>query len=73
MKSRTTAAVLAFFLGGMGIHRFYLGRTLSGVLYLLFSWTFVPAIIAFVEFVILITMSNHTFNNKYNPPIPPQF
>ena len=67
MKNKTTAALLAFFLGGFGVHRFYLGRTLSGVMYLLFFWTFIPAIIAFVEFIIFLTMSDDTFNQKYNP------
>jgi TM2 domain-containing membrane protein YozV len=35
MKSKTTAAVLAIFLGGLGIHRFYLGKTGSGFVYLI--------------------------------------
>ena len=47
-KSRLCAALLAFFLGGIGIHRFYMGKTTSGIFMLLFCWTFIPAIIAFV-------------------------
>jgi hypothetical protein len=31
-KSQLVAAILAFFLGGIGIHRFYLGYTLIGIL-----------------------------------------
>lgn len=34
-KSKTTAALLCFFLGELGIHRFYVGKTGSGILYLL--------------------------------------
>lgn len=34
-KSKITAALLAFFLGGLGIHRFYLGYTWQGVVQLL--------------------------------------
>jgi TM2 domain-containing membrane protein YozV len=64
-KSRVTAAVLAFFLGGFGIHKFYLGKTAQGVLYLLFCWTFIPAIIAFIEFIIYLTMSDEAFEEKY--------
>lgn len=30
-KSRTVAAILAFFLGGLGIHRFYVGKVGTGV------------------------------------------
>lgn len=66
MKSKTTAAILAFFLGGIGVHRFYLGQTGRGILYLLFCWTFIPAVIAFVDFIIFLTMSDDAFNQKYN-------
>ncbi len=44
--------VLAFFLGGIGVHKFYAGKIAQGVLYLLFCWTGIPAIIAFIEFII---------------------
>jgi len=64
-RNRVVAALLAFFIGGFGIHRFYLGRTVSGVLYLLFFWTFIPAILAFVETVRLLIMSDATFAQKY--------
>lgn len=67
MKNKTTAAILAFFLGGIGIHRFYLGQSGLGILYLIFCWTFVPAIIALVDFIILLTMDEDKFNMKYNP------
>ena len=35
MKSKTTAIVLCLFLGTLGVHRFYLGHTLIGVIQLL--------------------------------------
>jgi TM2 domain-containing membrane protein YozV len=66
MKSKTTAALLAFFLGGFGIHQFYLGNTGKGVAYLLFFWTLIPSIIAFIDFIILLTKSDDDFNAKYN-------
>ncbi|MEO0639466.1 MAG: TM2 domain-containing protein, partial [Bacteroidota bacterium] len=34
MKSKTTAYLLWFFLGGLGIHKFYLGKAGAGILYL---------------------------------------
>ena len=64
-KSRVAAALLALFLGGFGVHKFYLGRVGWGVLYLLFFWTFVPAIVAFVEFIIYLTMTDAAFKKKY--------
>ena len=65
-RDKTTAALLAFFLGGIGVHKFYLGESGQGVLYLLFCWTFIPAFIAFIEMIIYLTMSNEAFDNKYN-------
>lgn len=66
MKNKTTAAILAFFLGGIGIHRFYLGQGGLGILYLIFCWTFVPLVIAFIDFIIFLTMDEKAFNDKYN-------
>jgi TM2 domain-containing membrane protein YozV len=64
-KSKIAAALLALFLGGIGVHKFYLGQVGLGILYLLFCWTFIPSIIAFVEFIILLTMSDEAFDRKY--------
>jgi len=66
MKNKGTATVLAFFLGFLGIHRFYLGRTASGLLMFLFAWTLIPAIIAFVQGIMLLSMSEKDFNREYN-------
>ncbi|SEF49948.1 TM2 domain-containing membrane protein YozV [Halpernia humi] len=65
-KNKITATLLALFFGGFGFHKFYLGLTKLGVIYLLFCWTFIPAIIAFFEFLILAFMSESKFNMKYN-------
>lgn len=48
-KDPRTAFWLAFFLGGIGAHKFYLEQTPAGVLYLVFCWTFIPAVISFIE------------------------
>ncbi|KAA6096629.1 MULTISPECIES: TM2 domain-containing protein [unclassified Pantoea] len=64
-KSRIAAALLAFFLGGFGVHKFYLGRVGQGLLYLIFCWTFIPAIIAFVEFILYLCSSDEDFARKY--------
>lgn len=44
--------LLAFFLGGLGVHKFYAGKTGMGILYLLFCWTGIPSIIAIIEVII---------------------
>jgi DNA-directed RNA polymerase subunit RPC12/RpoP len=63
-KSRTTAIVLALFLGGIGIHKLYLNEG-KWWLYLLFCWTFIPAIIALYELIQYAMMSDEAFHAKY--------
>jgi TM2 domain-containing membrane protein YozV len=64
-KNKTTAGVLALVLGGLGVHRFYLGNIGLGIVYLLFCWTFIPALIAFVEGIVFLTMSDQAFATRY--------
>ncbi|MCD8297306.1 MAG: NINE protein [Prevotella sp.] len=66
-KSKIAAALLAFFFGGLGIHKFYLGRTSMGLWYLVFSWTGIPCILAFIEFFQYLFWSDEKFDAKYNP------
>lgn len=66
MRDKTIAALLAIFLGGIGIHKFYLGHTGRGIAYLLFCWTFIPAIIAFCSAIKLLCMNHDDFNVIYN-------
>lgn len=64
-RSKGTAAFLAIILGGIGAHKFYLGKPIWGIIYFLFSWTFIPACIGFLEGVIYLTMSKKSFSEKY--------
>lgn len=73
-KSKTAAALLAFFLGVFGAHKFYIGANGAGVTMLLVSvllfWVFfiptiIIGIIAFVEFVIYLTKSDDEFYREY--------
>jgi len=66
VKDKTVAVVLAFFVGGFGIHKFYLGNNVAGVLYLLFSWTLIPSLLAFFDFIGLLLMSEQVFQVQYN-------
>ncbi|WP_199245694.1 NINE protein [[Phormidium] sp. ETS-05] len=67
MKYKSTALLLAFLLGGFGGHKFYLGEYLAGILYALFSWTLIPSVLAFFEFLALLFMPEHVFDARYNP------
>ena len=64
--SKPTLLLLTFFLGGIGAHKFYTGRNWQGALYLVFCWTYIPGIIALVEFVIYCFTSSERLNEKYN-------
>lgn len=66
MKSKSTAIVLCLFLGGIGMHKFYLNRTFFGVLYLVFCWTFIPALCSLFDLIGLIFQSDEDFNKTYN-------
>jgi TM2 domain-containing membrane protein YozV len=66
MKDKLVAALLALFVGGLGIHRFYLGQTVLGIIYLLFFWTMIPAIVALIDAIVWLVMSEEKFNAKYN-------
>lgn len=66
MKNKWVAALLAWFFGWIGIHKFYLGNNAAGLLYFLFSWTFIPAILAIFDFIGLVLTSEEAFNRKYN-------
>lgn len=65
-KDKTTTALLAFFLGGFGVHKFYLNQSGLGILYLVFFWTFIPMLLGMVECILFAIMSDQEFNNKYN-------
>jgi TM2 domain-containing membrane protein YozV/Tfp pilus assembly protein PilE len=64
-KSKVAAAVLAFFLGAFGVHRFYLGQW-WGIFYLLFFWTFIPGIVALIETVVFLLTDDAKWDEKYN-------
>ncbi len=65
MKSRFVAAALAFFFGAFGAHKFYLNKSGQGFLYLIFCWTYIPAIISFIEAIGFLIQSDDKFLEKY--------
>jgi TM2 domain-containing membrane protein YozV len=67
-KSRSIAAVLAFSgtLTISGLHKFYLGQPLWGVLYVLLSWTPIPKVASAIEGVWYLAQDEEAFDRNFN-------
>lgn len=63
--SKTALLLLTFFLGGMGAHKFYLRKPWWGVLYLVFFWTYIPTLVALIEFIVFACTDSERLNEKY--------
>jgi TM2 domain-containing membrane protein YozV len=48
-RDEVVGVLLALFLGGFGVHHFYLRRTGLGIIYICLSWTPIPWILGFIE------------------------
>lgn len=65
IKSKVVAGLLGIFLGGLGIHKFYMGKIGMGIVYLIFCWTYIPAIIGFIEGIVYLCSNDHNFQVKH--------
>ncbi len=71
-KSKVVAGVLGILLGAFGIHHFYLGSTMAGVILLLVTvltcgtLALISSIIGLVEGILLLVMPDDEFNARYN-------
>ena len=63
MKSKSTATILAIFLGWLGIHRFYVGQKLWGIIYL---FSFGLCGIFLIDAILWLLGSQEKFDKKYN-------
>ena len=74
-KSKLVAGLLGIFLGSLGIHKFYLGYTVPGLIMLLISilvgpWTLfiingIMALIGLIEGIVYLTKSDEDFDEQY--------
>lgn len=61
--NKAVYCLLALFLGGLGIHKFYSGRIGMGIVYIIFCWTFIPCIIAVIECIIALCQASDENGN----------
>jgi TM2 domain-containing membrane protein YozV len=66
IKSKVAAGILAILLGGIGVHKFYLGKVGMGILYLLFCWTGVPAFLGLIEGIMYLCSNDENFQLKHH-------
>ena len=62
---KVTAGILAILLGGLGVHKFYLGYTTPGIIQLLLGCCGVGGIIGLIEGIMYLTKSDEEFDNTY--------
>ncbi len=72
-KNKWVAAILAFFFGIWGVHKFYLGKTNAGIIMLLcgtIGWLVVlpglaVMLVSFIELIIYLFKSEQQFHEDY--------
>lgn len=65
-KNKVTAGLLAILLGGIGMHKIYLGKWLQGVLYFIFCWTYIPVFLGIIEGIRYLLLTDEDFARKYD-------
>ncbi len=65
-KDKTTAGILAILVGGFGVHQFYLGSTMTGVIEIVSNIFCLGWIFGLVEGIMLLIMDQNEFDQRYN-------
>lgn len=54
---------MALLFGSFGVHKFCAGRVGMGILYFLFSWTFIPGLLGIIEGIIAAFKPTDAYGN----------
>ncbi|MBR6400660.1 MAG: FTR1 family protein [Firmicutes bacterium] len=63
-NSKTEAGIIAILFGGLGLHKFYVGKYGRGMIYAVFCWTFIPAILGIAEGVHILCLTDEEFKKE---------
>lgn len=61
ISKRIAFALFALLLGGIGAHKFYIKENVWGIIYLLFCWTYIPAILGIIEGIMALCKTDEEF------------
>jgi TM2 domain-containing membrane protein YozV len=64
MKNKMVAGILGILVGGFGIHKFYMGNVMPGVVYILLCWTGIPSILGLIEGIIYLMDTDEAFQAR---------
>ena len=64
-KSRVVYGILAILVGGLGIHKFYIGNVAHGIYYILLSCVGIGGILGLVSGILALLKSDEEFHQKY--------
>jgi len=64
-EKKIVAGILGILLGGLGIHKFYLGYTKEDIIQLILGFFCIGSIIGLIEGIIYLTKSDEAFVATY--------
>lgn len=64
-KDKTAAGLFGILLGSFGGQHFYLRNYGAGILSILFSWTYIPALIGLIQGIIFLCMDDEEFHRRH--------
>ncbi|MBP3856531.1 MAG: FTR1 family protein [Ruminiclostridium sp.] len=59
--NRKEAGILAVVFGGLGIHKFYIGKYGQGIIYAVFCWSFIPLFLGIADGIHYLTETDEQF------------
>jgi len=67
-KQKIVAGILGILLGGFGVHHFYLGSTMAGVVLLIATIVTcgLASILGLIEGILVLVMDDAEFDQRYN-------
>ena len=66
-NNRKEAGIIAIVFGGLGIHKFYIGKYGQGILYAVFCWSFIPLFLGIADGIHYLTETDEQFAAEMQP------